>query len=59
MGMKKLAVGVESDKELIDKSCYYVDKTLLLKELLEKGSKVSLFTRPCRFGKTLTLTGKG
>ncbi|MDE7446789.1 MAG: AAA family ATPase [Lachnospiraceae bacterium] len=46
---KKLAIGVENYKQIIDKSYYYVDKTLLIKELLEKGSKVNLFTRPRRF----------
>lgn len=56
MNKKKLAIGVENYKEIIDRSYYYVDKTLLIKELLEKGSKVNLFTRPRRFGKTLTLS---
>ena len=56
MNKKKLAIGVENYKEIIDKSYYYVDKTLLIKELLEKGSKVNLFIRPRRFGKTLTLS---
>lgn len=40
----------------MDKSYYYVDKTLLIKDLLDKGAQVSLFTRPRRFGKTLALS---
>ena len=34
---------------------YYVDKTLLIKEFLDRKSLVSLFTRPRRFGKTLNM----
>ncbi len=39
MGMKKLAVGVESDKELIDKACYYVDKPYCSKNCWKKGAR--------------------
>lgn len=47
--------GIESYTELVS-NCYYVDKTLFIKEIWEeKGAKVKLFTRPRRFGKTLTL----
>lgn len=53
---KKLAIGIENYKELINKSYYYVDKTLLIQSLLDDGNKVTLFTRPRRFGKTLTLS---
>lgn len=53
---KKLAIGIENYKELIDKSYYYVDKTLLIQSFLDDGNKVTLFTRPRRFGKTLTLS---
>ena len=51
-----MAIGIEFYKEMIEKNCYYVDKTLLIKDLLDDGSKVFLITRPRRFGKTLTLT---
>lgn len=51
-----LAIGIENYKELVDKSYYYVDKTMLIKELLDNGGKVCLFTRPRRFGKTLGLS---
>lgn len=57
MGRKKrIGIGFEFYKEFIDKSLYYVDKTLLIRDLFEKGGKVNLFTRPRRFGKTLALT---
>lgn len=55
-GHKAVAIGIENYKEIIDKPYYYVDKTLLIKELLDKGGKVNLFTRPRRFGKTLALS---
>lgn len=52
--MKKIMpVGYEDLKEIIDKELYYVDKTMMIKELLDLGGKVNLFTRPRRFGKTL------
>ncbi len=41
---------------MIEKDYYYIDKTLLIKDILEKGGQVNLFTRPRRFGKTLALT---
>lgn len=53
---KPLSIGVDNYKEMIDKSYYYVDKTLLIKEILDKRGKVNLFTRPRRFGKTLALS---
>lgn len=53
---RPLAIGIENYKEIIDKNYYYVDKTLLVVDLLEKGGKVNLFTRPRRFGKTLALS---
>ena len=54
--MKPLPIGVEDFKELIEKEYYFVDKTLMIKDLLDKRSKVSLFTRPRRFGKTLNMS---
>ena len=50
---KQVALGVEDFKEVIDKGGYFVDKTLMIKELIESSAKVTLFTRPRRFGKTL------
>lgn len=52
---KRLPVGIEFYKDMIDKSYYYVDKTLIIKDLLDGGGGVNLFTRPRRFGKTLLL----
>ena len=50
---KQIAIGVEDFKEIIDKGAYFVDKTLMIKKLIESQAKVTLFTRPRRFGKTL------
>lgn len=51
-----LAIGVDNYKDIIEKPYYYVDKTLLIRDLWDAGGKVSLFTRPRRFGKTLALS---
>ncbi len=53
---KPLPIGIDNFEKLIQKGCYYVDKTLLIRDLLDKVSDVSLFTRPRRFGKTLSLS---
>lgn len=53
MKYKPLPIGFEDFKEIIQKNLYYVDKTLLIKKLLDMPSKATLFTRPRRFGKTL------
>ena len=50
---KQIAIGVEDFKEIIDKNGYFVDKTMLIKELLDSRAKITSFTRPRRFGKTL------
>ena len=55
MEKKNLPVGIEFYKKIIDEAYYYVDKTLMIKELLDRQRYVSLFTRPRRFGKTLAL----
>lgn len=49
-----LPIGVSDFKELVS-GYYYVDKTLMLKEFIDSKPKVSLFTRPRRFGKTLAM----
>lgn len=54
--MQKIGIGYENYKEFTDENIYYVDKTLLISDLIEKGGKVTLFTRPRRFGKTLALS---
>ncbi len=53
---KSIPIGIEFYKKMIDGGYYYVDKTLLIKDLLDNGSAVNLFTRPRRFGKTLALS---
>ena len=54
--MKPLPIGVDDFKKLINENYYYVDKTLLIKELLDNKGEVNLFTRPRRFGKTLNMS---
>ena len=51
-----LPVGIENFREIRNKEYFYVDKTRLIEELLDGGNKVSLFTRPRRFGKTLNMS---
>lgn len=53
---KKLPIGLENFQEIQKSGFYYVDKTKLIEQLLENWSKVNLFTRPCRFGKTLNMS---
>ena len=53
---KGLAIGNSDFKEIIQENGYYVDKTKFIEDLLEDLSKVKLFTRPRRFGKTLNLS---
>ncbi|WP_321017599.1 AAA family ATPase, partial [Eisenbergiella porci] len=53
---KPLPIGVDDFKKLIASGYYYVDKTLFIKELLDKKGDVNLFTRPRRFGKTLNMS---
>jgi len=54
--MKMLPIGIEFFKDIRDKDYNYVDKTKFIEELLAGGNKVSLFTRPRRFGKTLNMS---
>ena len=56
MRKKAVPVGIEDFKELIQDEYYYADKTLLIDEMLMNKSKVTLFTRPRRFGKTLNMS---
>ena len=53
---KKLPVGIEDFKELREENFYYIDKTGLIRDLLNSWGKVNLFTRPRRFGKTLNMS---
>lgn len=56
MKSKMLPLGTDSFLKLRENDFYYVDKTLLIKELLTNWSEVYLFTRPRRFGKTLNMS---
>ena len=54
--MKKgLGIGIEDFKEIIYENCYYIDKTMYIEDLIKDKSKIKLFTRPRRFGKTLNM----
>ncbi len=54
--MKSIWTGSSDFKKIIDSDSFYVDKTLLIKELDEIKAEVFLFPRPRRFGKTLNLS---
>ena len=56
MVSKKLPVGIENFEEMRKEDFYYVDKTGLIIDLMNGWSKVNLFTRPRRFGKTLNMS---
>lgn len=56
MKLRPLSIGIDNFETMIQKQYYYVDKTLLIRDLLEKKSEVNLFTRPRRFGKTLSVS---
>lgn len=53
---KPLPIGISDFKKLIDDGYTYVDKTLFIQELIERGTHVALIPRPRRFGKTLNLS---
>lgn len=56
MAWKPLPVGVDNFEKLVTKGYYFVDKTLLIRDLLDMKGEVNLFTRPRRFGKTLNMS---
>lgn len=53
---KKIPIGIENFKKLRENGFYYVDKTGLIRELLQNPAEVTLFTRPRRFGKSLNMS---
>ncbi|MDE7186593.1 MAG: ATP-binding protein [Lachnospiraceae bacterium] len=55
MNGKRLPIGIDSFENLRKADYYYIDKTKLIKELLDEACIVNLFTRPRRFGKSLNL----
>ena len=54
--MKKIPTGIKSFSKLKEENYYFVDKTLMIKDFLERGSEVTLVTRPRRFGKTINMS---
>ena len=52
----RLPMGIEDFEEMRTMGYYYVDKTGLIRTLLRSFGKVTLFTRPRRFGKTLNMS---
>ena len=53
---KSIPIGISDFKEFNESNYYYVDKSILIKNILDNRCKVTLFTRPRRFGKTLNLS---
>ena len=56
MEILKLPVGIENFEDIRRSGFYYIDKTMLIEQTLNNWSKVTLFTRPRRFGKTLGMS---
>jgi hypothetical protein len=56
MKMKKLPLGKSDFKQIIEEDYYYVDKSLFIKDVIDKGDTILLVPRPRRFGKTLNLS---
>lgn len=54
--LKKLPIGIENFEKIRTEEFYYVDKTGLIRELLQNWGEVNLFTRPRRFGKSLNMS---
>ena len=54
--LKKVATDIKSFSDFIINDCYYVDKTKYIKTIMEDGSASILFTRPRRFGKSITIS---
>lgn len=54
--LRPVAIGRQNFADIIEKNCFYVDKTNFIKEWWETGSHVSVILRPRRFGKTLTMS---
>jgi len=53
---RTVGIGIQDYSKVIERNCFYVDKTLFLKEWWESQDEVTLITRPRRFGKTLTMS---
>lgn len=53
---RKVSIGYQDFREIISGHFFYIDKTPFIREWWESGDKVTLITRPRRFGKTLTMS---
>ena len=53
---RTVAIGIQNYGEIIEKNCFYVDKTSLISEWWESMDSVTLIARPRRFGKTLSMS---
>lgn len=54
--MKKIPIRTKSFSRLVEGNYYFVDKTLMIKEFLNRVTDVTLITRPRRFGKTINMS---
>ena len=54
--IRPVPIGIDNFKEIIKDGYCYIDKTDLIEDILLRGAKVNLFSRPRRFGKTLTIS---
>ena len=54
--MKKIPTGIKSFRKLREENYYFVDKTRMIKDFLERGSEVTLVTRPRKFEKTINMS---
>ena len=54
--MKKSPIGIDDYKKLIEEGCTYVDKTLFIQEIIERGTELAIIPRPRRFGKTVNMS---
>lgn len=54
--MKKIPIGLKDYRKLKEENYYVVDKSLMIKEFMDRGSEVTLITRPRRFGKTINMS---
>lgn len=54
--VRTVAIGIQNFSELIEKNCFYIDKTMFIKEWWESNDNTTLITRPRRFGKTLNMS---
>ena len=53
---RTVGIGIQDYAEIMVNNCFYIDKTSFIKEWWENRGKVTLITRPRRFGKTLNMS---